>query len=426
MNDLYPLPGEVCRYAKYEHFLNHRYQTGQWVFWEDQLTNILRGEYNNVFPLHVEYTITYQCNFNCPWCSCRAARRNFARKKHPHSELDNIANPYIGWNGISKILHHLAEKNVGIQWTGGEPLIHPNFINAVKKANALGIKQCIFSNGSLLNNSTIHSLLESAPEFIRISLNAIAPETHAKFHGLPSLKYSKKVLENIESLVAIKLANNSKTLIGLSFVIDYDNLNETDNIVNYLKYLCNKYGPKPIDYCILRPAYAFNSSIVHLSNADKKALNKILSPSSLNKKVGERSEIDFIVPDFSFQTQMDHFATMKNLECISYGLFGEITPIGEMIICSDKYGDNEFSIGNISKDALSTIWKSDIRSSIINKVNSTHCLQKQCPRNGRGFLFNQIFHDIEYHRGIGQINLVSKWIDDLRNTIPIPTHSFYL
>ena len=157
----------------------------------------------------------------------------------------------------------------------------------------------------------------------------------------------------------------------------------------------------------------------------KNLLNK-LSPSVLMKKVGDKCGIDFIAPHSSFLPQSEYFEETNNLKCHSYGLFGEITPTGDMIICSDKYGENDNSIGNIANNSLSTIWKSEKRELIIEKVIKVNCFQNNCPRNGRGFLYNKLFHDIERYRKKGDLLQVDKWVKDLKGYLPIPEHSFFL
>ena len=53
------------------------------------------------------------------------------------------------------------------------------------------------------------------------------------------------------------------------------------------------------------------------------------------------------------------------------------------------------------------------------------CFKTQCPRNGRSFYLKRIFHEIEWFRARGQMDIVREWVHDLRRILPIPEHSFF-
>ena len=70
----FPLTERVCGYGSLLDFQNSRKETGQWVFWKEQVELVLSGRYDAITPLHVELSPTYLCNFACSWCSCRSAK----------------------------------------------------------------------------------------------------------------------------------------------------------------------------------------------------------------------------------------------------------------------------------------------------------------------------------------------------------------
>ena len=422
-NRRYPLAEFVCTYGGRKQFAAQRQQSGQWVFWQDRCDLVLEGKYHEIMPLHVEFTITYRCNYECPWCSCRKARKEAFSKKASSWGT----RPELDWQGIERVLYNLAIDNVGIQWTGGEPFLHPDFCRAVRRARELGISQSIFTNGSRLTPSEIEEVMDAEPAFIRISLNAVTPEIHSRFHGLsPAGNQAYQVLRNINALVAKKLSTKSPTLIGLSVVLDADNTAELDNVLFYLRGLCDMHGPGAVEFCIIRPAYCFDQSQVDLNNEVRWQLQDMLDPEKLQHEIGGECGIRFVIPPFSFSQPSDEIDEQLGGSCLASGMFGEITPWGELIACSDKYGDTDYSVGNLTERPLREIWESDNRARVLQKIDELECFRHNCPRNGRGFQINRQFHQIERFRERDSLKDVRIWMDSLRLHLRRPEHSFFL
>lgn len=124
MSELLALPETVAGYGSRSDFERQRLEAGQWVFWQDRVDAVLDGRFEDLKPLHVELSPTYLCNFSCPWCSCRTARETWVGDdvfNHPKSSPESVMDE----ERASRVLEHLAEDLIGIQWVGGEPTIHP-------------------------------------------------------------------------------------------------------------------------------------------------------------------------------------------------------------------------------------------------------------------------------------------------------------
>lgn len=94
------------------------------------------------------------CNYKCPHCYVKDAY---------HSKLD--------FDSYKKILDELLA--IGCVWlllTGGEPLLHPDFLEMYKLACQMGFKVTVFTNGSLLTKEHLLLFKQHPPELIEISL----------------------------------------------------------------------------------------------------------------------------------------------------------------------------------------------------------------------------------------------------------------
>lgn len=420
----FPIPDKVGVWGAYDEFKSVRPEDGQWVFWEDRVKLVLEGKYDKVKPLHVELSPTYLCNFACPWCSCRSARQDW-------SDIDIFNRPdssdgtVMPRSRLRKIIDELIKSNTDIQWVGGEPTMHPVFYEATQLAAMGGLKQCLFTNGSLLHPKRMIELLQHNFEFIRLSLDAVTEEIHRKHHDYGKRRnYLSRVLKNLNCLIEAKVKSNASTLIGISFVIDSVNYSDLEASVEYLCELNKLYLTKGIDYIIIRPAFPFEGAEVCL---DENMISKLFSKVNFNSEIRQKllnAGIDLIVPNASFDAPEETISTSDI--CRSCGWFSEISPTGDMQLCSDRYGNPSSIIGNLEDANIKDIWMSKRREEVLGQINSSKCASTKCPKNGRGYHLNKIFSQIEKFRKNNELYIVQDWITDLRKNLPAPKHSFFL
>jgi MoaA/NifB/PqqE/SkfB family radical SAM enzyme len=423
---LYPIPDEVCRYGEFGEFERSRKESGQWVFWNDRADLVLAGRYHDVKPLHVELSPTYLCNFACPWCSCRTAREDWSDEdvfNHPNAtESTVMRNP-----SLQSILEHLAAYGIGIQWVGGEPTMNPLLYPAALRADALGLKQCLFTNGSLLDLRRIETLFDAHLVFVRVSLDAATPSVHEIHHAYRAERnYAARVIENVRTLIRVRRERRSATMIGISLVVDERNLHDVVPTARFVRQCCEEFGPGAVDYVIIRPTYQFYKAQVQLGPDTRTRLQELVCTGAEVAELLREVGVKVVAPKDSFQDEGAFPASVASGACLSCGWFAEVTPSGDMVVCSDRYGNPEYFIGNLAANSIDDIWRGDQRLKVLQFAERTSCFSSRCPRNGRGFHLNRVFHAIELCRRQGRISEVRKWIEDLRMVLPRPEHSFFL
>jgi MoaA/NifB/PqqE/SkfB family radical SAM enzyme len=420
----WPLPDRVAAYGDRDEFECSRKEAGQWVFWEDRVQLVLDGRYDEVRPLHVELSPTYLCNFACPWCSCRSAREEWSDAdvfNHPRATPLTV----IRDAKLDRVLANLATYKTGVMWVGGEPTMNPLLYPASLRAARLGLAQCLFTNGSLLNAARASSLFDANLVFIRVSLNAVTKEVHATYHDYdPRRDYAERVLRNLAVLAEIRSQRRSPTLVGVSVVVDEGNLADLEPTARHLARLCASYGPGAIDYAIFRPAFRFYTAQIDMRDDTIDRFLAIMGPDAPLRRMLAEHGVDVVVPEQSVASAPSPEPDDRG--CIAAGWFGEVTPHGDMVLCSDRYGNPDYFIGNVAETTVDDLWAGSGRRSVLQLARQTKCYQTYCPSNGRGFFFNRLFREIERLRDTGDLEEVRAWIADLRSVLPLPTHSFFI
>lgn len=420
----WPLPESVAAWGTEEEFHRQRAEAGQWVFWEDRAELVLAGRYTDVTPLHVEVSPTYLCNFACPWCSCRSAREEWSEDdvfNHPRATPLTV----MRRSRLESVVDHLAEHDVEIMWVGGEPTMNPLLYPAVERAHARGLNQCIFTNGSLFNEEQARTLFDSELVFVRVSLNAVTPDVHQRHHDYdPRRPHAERVVGNLEMLAGLRAQNRSATMLGVSVVVDGNNVEDIEPTVRLLADLCERNHGRAVDYLMLRPAFPLTGAHVDVDEATRLSFLEQTAPGSTVRVLTEQAGIDLVMPDASVGEVPS--IEPDDLGCLAAGWFGEVSPGGEMLPCSDLYGDPDFFIGNVATDSLSDIWAGHRRATVLSTVAEQQCTSTRCPANGRGHYLNRVFREVERYRRAGRVDEVSRWMADLRDVLDRPTHSFFL
>lgn len=141
--------------------------------------------------------INNYCNSYCSYCynSCRN-------------------NKYIDLNDFNKLINRL--KNIGIQTiilSGGEPTIHPKFINLLKILISKNMNFGMSTNGIAINDEILKIFSENNA-FIQVSLDTTDKNVYKEIRGVDKLNIvinniSKIINYNINLDVGIVLTNQS-------------------------------------------------------------------------------------------------------------------------------------------------------------------------------------------------------------------------
>lgn len=156
------------------------------------------------FPRYIMYDVNNVCNARCPFCPQSAI-----------AQADDFDPKHIQWEHFEKTIRECARYPVElVRFTGdGEPLLHPQMTDMIALARKLGIRKInLTTNGSLLRGKRLKQMLESPPHVIDVSLDALTPETYAKYRvGLDF----DTTMENVHEFLRLRNPKATKVIVSM-------------------------------------------------------------------------------------------------------------------------------------------------------------------------------------------------------------------
>lgn len=291
---------------------------------------------NPKYPPHIAIDPVNICNHNCPKCFFR--KDSTADLKIPRDtkgyvlDLDRIKELFDEVKGHTKAITLVG---------GGDPIVHPKIEEIVDYGNKCGFEMGIVTNGSLKKR------LENC-EWIRVSLDAVTPETYSYTHGSTELD---KTIENIKYFIS------KNKMVGVSFLIYPENRHE----VYEAAVLAKSLGVKYIQF---KPVYSDDCGDEH-----KPYFNEV---SEAIKKAKTLENDVFKVLNFWDRV---NDLTQREKEYSSCGVQDFVTQIGAngevYMCCIYKYND-EYSFGNINNQTFREIWDGSLRKKM-SKIDVKKC-----------------------------------------------------
>lgn len=242
------------------------------------------------WPVLVEVAPTGYCNARCPWC--------FFKGKQTTEAITPIT--------MTNALIDMPRIGVkAINWTGGgEPTLHPLFVDFVLFAMACGLKQGLFTNAY----QEIPEIVQSSLSWIRISL------TDKGFDAIhrPVVPFG----------------------ICLNHTKDY----AEQQIYN----LCKEARDFGAAYFQVRPA---------LSD-DYHDQDYLQPPDSINELATDNFKVD--VSEYKYR---DSVLPRSYRLCYGYHLCPSIDWAGRLATCLYRSGDEGYKLADLNQDRLVDVWK---------------------------------------------------------------------
>ena len=429
--DRFPVPDRPGEYCDRQTFLDAPKYMAQFVHWPERFSLVLEGRYFELPPVHFEGIFTLVCNFTCPHCSRRVTRNRWVEKMtwDNNSEVDtkNTLHPHDLRRALDEAASLRVDQQMGIIWGGGDPTGNPFTYDGMLYARSLSMTSSVLTNGVFLE---VDRALDADPILIRISLNCGTETTYRKFHGYPAgWDYFERVQRKIKELARRKLERNARTLIGISLIMDERNLDDMDAAGEIIRRTVDEVGGG-IDYVIVRPVmqYAhFEGQWAKLQADTKERARRCVEKGGALKEILDRCNVPLVPIKDSFEPPPPPESEIYgDGSCLSYGVCAEIRHNGDVQLCSDSYGNPQFTIGNLLESSLKEIWSGARRKEVLQRRNEAKCYQSYCPHNSRGHHYNRLFHLVEKKRAEGKIEEVQRWASDLRAVTHPLRHSFFI
>jgi radical SAM protein with 4Fe4S-binding SPASM domain len=121
-------------------------------------------------PFLVVWDITKACNLKCKHCYSSSGRRSA-------DELDT--------EDVKRIIDEMDRMGVvAIAFSGGEPLMRPDFYDIASYASRKNIYTALATNGTLIDKKVARKVKNAGIRYVEISIDGANPETHDEFRGV--------------------------------------------------------------------------------------------------------------------------------------------------------------------------------------------------------------------------------------------------
>jgi radical SAM protein with 4Fe4S-binding SPASM domain len=182
--------------------------------------------------------LTSACNFKCKHCYLSDSKKNFLETSFVKRILDEL-------------------KNLGcvmLLFTGGEPFLHPNFIDIYIYAKKKGFIITVYTNGSCVNKENIEIFKEYKPYLIEISLYGIDSKSYSNFTQVDDSFI--KVINTLNLLNSNNITFRLKTML----------IKHTYPYIDEMKSIANKFNVQ----------FRWDSYIIPTLNGDTDIISKHL------------------------------------------------------------------------------------------------------------------------------------------------------
>ena len=161
----------------------------------------------------VVWNSTRTCNLKCRHCYMSSDA-----KKYDNELTTEEAKQFID---------DLAEFNVPVLlFSGGEPLIRPDFFELADYAAKKGVRPTLSTNGTLITPEVARKIKEIGVGYVGISLDGLR-EVNDKFRGKDGA--FEAAMNGIKNCVAVDQR------VGLRFTINHHNLQELEHIFDFIE-----------------------------------------------------------------------------------------------------------------------------------------------------------------------------------------------
>lgn len=171
--------------------------------------------HNTIKKLYIEPTS--RCNLNCIMCF----RHTWLNEHYGDMDMDDFC----------KILNDkeaLADTHTIFLGGMGEPLVHPDIFEMIRRSKTLGMKTELITNGTMLSQDISEQLIDSGLDQLWISVDSFDEENYDKIQV--GSRFSL-ITENIKTFN--ELRRGSAVKLGISVVIMKTNLMQLEKLGAY-------------------------------------------------------------------------------------------------------------------------------------------------------------------------------------------------
>ena len=280
------------------------------------------------FPVSVHIEIVSKCNERCIHCYI------------PHEYKNQVMEAAMFFNLLNQC-QDLKIQHITI--SGGEPMLHPQFISFLRKCKECDMSVNVLSNLTLLDDDIVEEMKQNPLLGVQTSIYSMKPEIHDAITNSKDSLHKTKI--GIEKLVEHRIP------VQISCPIMKTNLNSYKEIKEWASQYNVSVG---YDYTLIGQ-YNGGDSNLYCRLSEKEIERVIVDELKTNPNY--KSELISEATENRNKTQNDYICSVCNSSiCVAQN--------GNVFPCAGWQG---YILGNIADSSLGNIW---YHSSKVNYLRS--------------------------------------------------------
>jgi MoaA/NifB/PqqE/SkfB family radical SAM enzyme len=211
------------------------------TFKEQIFSDELFKDFEEDLALSVTMELTHKCNYRCVHCYGSSER---AMQDLSYSQITSI---------IDQLFEH---GTLDMSFTGGEPLLRPDFCDLYKYARNKGMFVSVLTNASLLANEHVDVLVEYPVSHLSITMYGYTKDTYERMTGV--------VGSHERFMTAINLLKKNQIPFELKSVATTINKHEMFKMRDYA--------------ASLGAPFRYSTKLIPENNGCRECLNYVLTP----------------------------------------------------------------------------------------------------------------------------------------------------
>ena len=192
------------------------------------LRGLLTGEKAYVGPFCVNIDLTNRCNLQCLYCRWHSP----LLKKSTSSDQISTDFSFELFKILCEDLSRMGTSLITFIGTG-EPLLHPRAFEFISFAKEKRFEVKLFTNGTLLDESRIKTLIDLRLDTLSVSLWAGSPEEYKQHHPGSNAENWSQIIAGLQLLAKLKTERGTTfPLVELYHPITHFNVDTMDKIVD--------------------------------------------------------------------------------------------------------------------------------------------------------------------------------------------------
>ena len=298
--------------------------------------------------------------------------------KCAHCYMESDSQKYQGEMTTEEAKHFiddLAEfKSPVLLFSGGEPLIRPDFFELAEYTISKGLRATLSTNGTLITPEVARRIKDIGISYVGISLDGLA-DVNDKFRGKEGA--FQAAMQGIQNCVAVDQR------VGLRFTINHHNIKELDKIFDFIE------AEKIDRVCFYHLVYSGRGNQMIAEDVtreeSRQAMDTIIRRTRDFEERGLKKEILTVdnhcdgVYMYIQALKEDPVRAKKIKNLIGFNggnrsgiAFGEIDPMGD--VHPDQFTQH-ISFGNVCERKIGEIW-SDVSHPIMAGLKDRKALLK--------------------------------------------------